>query len=448
MTDIIDEFMGRYNKEYDFYFNLAKQVEVELEKHLRDSGVRCIVSSRAKSPDRLRDKVTGRNEEKKYNDVDAVYKDIADLSGVRVAIYFPDNVIDVDKIIRGIFNVDEDNVIEFPNDKKKTASANGYDKTFSGYKATHYRVSIKGDTRYSEKHLVEIQVASVLMHAWSEVEHDLVYKPLQGNLSEEEHMILDEINGLVLTGNLALKRLQQAGRSRTKAQNYEFKNHYDLTSFFINQKSSILTEGLNFRSLFRILKAINRTKRSDLDKLYSWMEKNHDTMDDVSGLISSTLPYQKEYNNALYSIVSVFIDDVKVFLSEYPKNDTSSEIISEATCNRLLMAVRNYFRFNKDFKRTYSLHMAYKKHKLNQVPGVGSSLDLVLKSVNLKLEGNANSLIKALNEYNQLMAQWSPENFSIEKYDRLFSLNADIKTMVRPIRLPRLRRPPVNQPAQ
>lgn len=61
MTDIIDEFMGRYNKEYDFYFNLAKQVEVELEKHLRDSGIRCIVSSRAKSPDRLRDKVTGRN---------------------------------------------------------------------------------------------------------------------------------------------------------------------------------------------------------------------------------------------------------------------------------------------------------------------------------------------------------------------------------------------------
>ena len=29
---------------------------------------------------------------------------------------------------------------------------------------------------------IEIQVASVLMHAWSEVEHDLVYKPLSGCL--------------------------------------------------------------------------------------------------------------------------------------------------------------------------------------------------------------------------------------------------------------------------
>ena len=38
---------------------------------------------------------------------------------------------------------------------------------------------------------IEIQVASVLMHAWSEVEHDLVYKPLQGTLSDEELAILD-----------------------------------------------------------------------------------------------------------------------------------------------------------------------------------------------------------------------------------------------------------------
>lgn len=82
------------------------------------------------------------------------------------------------------------------------------------------------------------------------------------------------------------------------------------------------------------------------------------------------------------------------------------------------------------------------------MPGGDTSLGMALKSVNLRLEGHANSLIKALNEYNQFMTQWSPENFSIEKYDRLFSLNADIKTMVRPIRLPRPRRPPVNQPAQ
>ena len=68
---------------------------------------------------------------------------------------------------------------------------------------------------------IEIQVASVLMHAWSEVEHDLVYKPLQGTLSDEELAILDELNGLVLAGEIALERLQNAGNERIRNKNAE-----------------------------------------------------------------------------------------------------------------------------------------------------------------------------------------------------------------------------------
>ncbi len=48
------------------------------------------------------------------------------------------------------------------------------------------------------------------MHSWAEVEHDLVYKPINGKLSDEEYAILDEINGLVLSGEIALERLQKA----------------------------------------------------------------------------------------------------------------------------------------------------------------------------------------------------------------------------------------------
>lgn len=445
MTDIIDEFMGRYNKEYDFYFNLAKQVEVELEKHLRDSGVRCIVSSRAKSPDRLRVKINGRNQEKNYTNVNDVFEDIIDLSGVRVAIYFPGNMAEVDNVIRNIFLVEKEK--KFPENKNQLSPPGEYEKVFSGYKATHYRVKMKGETRYSQLHPVEIQVASVLMHAWSEVEHDLVYKPFQGNLSREEHMILDEINGLVLTGNLALERLQQAGRARTEAQNYEFKNHYDLTSYFINQKSNIMTEGLNFRSIFKILKAINRTKRSDLIKLSSWIDKNKDELDGIYSGGSVSLPFYNEYNQAIYSIVSVFNDDVKLFVVDYPGDEISTADVTQGLFKRILMAMRDYFRFNKDFKKTYSLSVALKKYAHSPSSVGNTSLDMALKSVNLKLESNANSLIKALNEYNILMQQWNSENFTIAKYDRLCSLNASIKEMVAPVRPPRrLRRPTLNQP--
>src|SRR5438270_13662370 len=69
--------------------------------------------------------------------------------------------------------------------------------TFDGssYWATHYRIRLRESSlnqaqrRYAEG-LVEIQVASVLMHACAEVEHDLVCKPIQGHLSVEEYAIL------------------------------------------------------------------------------------------------------------------------------------------------------------------------------------------------------------------------------------------------------------------
>jgi hypothetical protein len=81
--------------------------------------------------------------------------------------------------------------------------------------------------------IFEIQVASVLMHAWSEVEHDLVYKPLSGSLSEEELAILDQINGLVMSGEIALELLQKAMLKRTRDSN-EVTDNYALTNLIVN----------------------------------------------------------------------------------------------------------------------------------------------------------------------------------------------------------------------
>jgi hypothetical protein len=78
------------------------------------------------------------------------------------------------------------------------------------------------------------------MHSWAEVEHDLVYKPLQGNLSQDEYAILDELNGLVIAGEIALERLQRAGESRVAEKGRAFSNHYDLAAFLLNQAAAIL----------------------------------------------------------------------------------------------------------------------------------------------------------------------------------------------------------------
>ena len=81
-------------------------------------------------------------------------------------------------------------------------------------------------------------MASVRRHAWSEVEHDLVYKPLQGTLSNEELAILDELNGLVLTGEIALERLQEAGNARIRSKNATLNSQYELASYLYNYLSN------------------------------------------------------------------------------------------------------------------------------------------------------------------------------------------------------------------
>jgi hypothetical protein len=107
---------------------------------------------------------------------------------------------------------------------------------FSGYRADHYRVQLRPEKitdhqiRYADA-VIEIQVASVLMHAWSEVEHDLIYKPYSGDLSPEELSILDGINGIVLCGEVFLERLQAASEARVSIGTHKFTNHYELASF-------------------------------------------------------------------------------------------------------------------------------------------------------------------------------------------------------------------------
>ncbi|EPG4626604.1 GTP pyrophosphokinase [Citrobacter koseri] len=225
-TNVITDFLEQYSKQYDYYSELAKIGSNLLEQELEKRGIKAIVSFRAKRPDRLEEKLNQRNDKSAYKKISDIYNDIVDLAGVRVALYFPKDRVIVDEIIKSLFDVSKSK--NFPEKSFQPK----FEKRFSGYWASHYRVNLK-NTHHSKKRyesaLFEIQVASVLMHAWSEVEHDLVYKPLSGDISDDELAILDEINGLVLTGEIALERLQKAMSNRAKEKE-NISNRYELTS--------------------------------------------------------------------------------------------------------------------------------------------------------------------------------------------------------------------------
>ena len=261
--DLINQFIDNYKKKFNYYESVGRLAAGQLEAVLRSSGIRAMVTYRAKNPGRLKSKVLHRNAKRPvpYRNIKEIYEDIADLCGVRVSLYFPGDRLQADQLIRDQFHILESK--QFPEQSKPPT----YHKRFSGYWANHYRVYLREElVQPSEKRYcrarIEIQVASVLMHAWSEVEHDLIYKPLQGTLSKEELAILDELNGLVLAGEIALERLQAAGNERIRSKNAVFNNQYELASYLYNYLSSnfrpedIELRMGNIELLFRLLSSL------------------------------------------------------------------------------------------------------------------------------------------------------------------------------------------------
>jgi ppGpp synthetase/RelA/SpoT-type nucleotidyltranferase len=267
---VIDVFLKQYTKEYDYYYELARKVASICETVLQRNGIHAVVTYRAKRPDSLREKLIKRNEEKSYQTIEDIYQDIADLAGVRIATYFPGDRSEIARLIEAEFIADKAKY--FPNGEHSAPFTFNYSKRFTGYDAIHYRVRIK-DVRLEDnkkrfsRSQVEVQIASALMHAWAEVEHDLIYKPKVGSLSEEEYRILDELNGLVLSGEIALERLQKAFNQRISTIQHSFNNHYELAAL-IREKVKMDAPFNSYMGkadiLFSFLQKINMDRPKDI----------------------------------------------------------------------------------------------------------------------------------------------------------------------------------------
>lgn len=305
---VINDFIRQYNKEFDYYQKLSQIIASKIEDQLFNRGIKAIVTHRAKRSDKLKDKLIKRNEEKKYKTIDDIYSDIVDLAGIRISLYFPSEREIIDEVINYLFNVEKTK--KFPTE----AHTPKYEKRFSGYWATHYRVKLKEESltkRYLNT-IAEIQVASVLMHAWSEVEHDLVYKPFSGNLSAEELAILDEINGLVLSGEIALERLQSAMSERTKKQK-EIKDKYELTNYLLSNLDKRYLNKIKLGDTYLLNNYLNTIKKLDVNEFNNYINK-----------INVDLP-ESVTDQLLNMLMVEFYDKDKINLKNYFKNLHVSE---------------------------------------------------------------------------------------------------------------------------
>ena len=113
--------------------------------------------------------LSGKVKRKDYSNL----AEITDLCGIRIITYFSDDVDKIAELISQEFKVDVENTI----DKRKSE-----DPTKFGYVSLHYVVSLKEEnsspilySRFKNMKL-ELQIRTVMQHAWAEIEHDLGYK--------------------------------------------------------------------------------------------------------------------------------------------------------------------------------------------------------------------------------------------------------------------------------
>lgn len=113
---------------------------------------------------------------KKFNLKNAKYnklEDMTDIIGIRIITYYSDDIDRVAQLIEENFDVDQKNSI----DKREMLDIDRF-----GYLSLHYVVKLKKERlklpeyRYCKKYKIEIQIRSILQHAWAEIEHDLGYK--------------------------------------------------------------------------------------------------------------------------------------------------------------------------------------------------------------------------------------------------------------------------------
>ncbi|MBS2035244.1 hypothetical protein JST97_09655 [bacterium] len=138
------------------------QLKERLENALQEANIQFhSISWRLKSPHSLRLKLA--RPDKTY----ASIWDVTDLVGLRVTTYFEDTIAEVARIIENRFAVD------FRHTQDRLAAE---DYRVFGYRSLHYVCGLDQSSTLPPLFRFEIQIRTILQHAWAEIEHDLGYK--------------------------------------------------------------------------------------------------------------------------------------------------------------------------------------------------------------------------------------------------------------------------------
>lgn len=230
--DTIKRAVQRYHREYDRYLKLSARVaEICRSEIVEGNAIRAQVTARAKSPKSLEGKLRrfAANGRKSFPDVDAVFDQIRDLAAVRVATYEQRHE---DQVVQLVCKRFVDVAGQRPTYERKDKNR---DDPNNFYRASHieaYLAPADGVGTYLNVMDVpcEVQVCSMMSHVWNEIEHDLGYKPVAGELSDQERHFLVMLGQSVRMGDGTIASLFAETERRQREQGGAFADVYDFVA--------------------------------------------------------------------------------------------------------------------------------------------------------------------------------------------------------------------------
>lgn len=166
---------------------LGKHIAFIIENLLQQNKIEYLsISYRTKTKEGILEKVSRKNYKNPI-------EELTDISGVRVILYLESDIAKVSDIIRSTFNIDSNNSMD--NEGRLSS-----DKV--GYRSVHYVCDIgeKRNTLREYEYIsglsCEIQVRTMLQHAWAELTHDRNYK-LGANLPLQIQRKINLFSGML-----------------------------------------------------------------------------------------------------------------------------------------------------------------------------------------------------------------------------------------------------------
>ncbi len=163
------QFLTKYALERGAYAEFAAQLETILGRAASLYAPLAVIQTRAKSLSSFSEKAVRKGD--KYRDP---LRQMTDLCGARVIVHTLEEVDRICEFIKANFEIDETNSL----DLRTRLSASEF-----GYLSVHYVVSPKRAEILGvpippgiRDRKAEIQVRTILQHAWADISHDRIYK--------------------------------------------------------------------------------------------------------------------------------------------------------------------------------------------------------------------------------------------------------------------------------